>query len=69
MFTHPLAWLFLGVDILRMLNTLILASSDEMDNFSFSFGLVLPSMIAILALIIVIARSKTVDSSLSTLQE
>jgi hypothetical protein len=69
MFTHPLAWLFLGLDILRMLNTFILASSDEMDNFSFPFGLVLPSMLAILALIIVATRSKTVNSALSTLQE
>src|SRR5215212_7471935 len=28
MFIHPLAWLFLGLDILRMLNTVLLASSD-----------------------------------------
>ncbi len=69
MFTHQLAWLFLGLDILRMLNTLILASSDEMDNFSFPFGLVLPSMIAILALIIVVTHNKTVKSGLSTLQK
>ena len=69
MFTHRLAWLFLGLDILRMLNTLLLASSDEMDNFSLPFGLALPSVIAILALIIVSTRSKTVSSSLSTFQE
>ena len=67
MFTYRLAWLFLGLDILRMLNTLILASSDEMDNFSFPFGLVLPSMIAVLALIIVVTRNKTMKSDLSTL--
>ena len=69
MFTHQLAWLFLGLDILRMLNTLLLASSDEMDYFSFPFGLLLPSIIAILALIIVVTRSKTMSSALSTLQE
>jgi hypothetical protein len=69
MFTHQLAWLFLGLDVLRMLNTLMLASSDEMDGFSLPFGLVLPSMIAVLALIIVATRRKTVSSTLSTLPE
>jgi hypothetical protein len=68
MFTHRLAWFFLGLDILRMLNTLILASSDEMDNFSLPFGLVLSSMVALLAIIIVVTRGKTVKPGLSTLQ-
>jgi hypothetical protein len=67
MFIHPLTWLFLGLDILRMLNTFILASSDEMDNFSLPFGLALPSMIAILALIIVTTRNKTINSNLPAL--
>jgi hypothetical protein len=69
MFTHQLAWIFLGLDTLRMLNTFILASSDEMDNFCFPFGLVLPSIIAILALIIVVVRTKNVSSDLSIFQE
>ena len=69
MFTNWLAWVFLGFDILRMLNTYILASSDEMDNFSFPFGLALPSVIAILALIIATTRKKTVSYRLPTFQE
>ena len=69
MVTYHLAWLFLGLDILRMLNTFILADSDEMDNVAFPFGLALPSMIAILALIIVTTRKKAVIYDLSPFQE
>jgi hypothetical protein len=65
-FTHRIAWLFLGLDILRMLNTLMLTSSD-FQFWLFAFGILLPSMIAILALIIVTTRKKTINSSLSTL--
>lgn len=63
MFAHGLAWLFLGLDILRMLNTFILASSDEMDDFSLWFGLLLPSAVAILALIIAMNRNNAQESS------
>lgn len=69
MFVQQLAWIFLYLDILRMLNTFILSSSDRMDNFSFPFGLVLPSVIAILALTIVVVRNKKMNSTLSSQQE
>jgi hypothetical protein len=66
MFVHRLAWLFLGLDILRMLNTFALTSSD-FKFWSLAFGILLPSMIAILALMIVTTRNKTINSSLSAL--
>lgn len=66
MFTQQLAWIFLYLDILRMLNTFILSSSDGLDYFSAPFGLVLPSLIAILALIIVGVRDKKMNSALTS---
>ncbi len=49
MFTNRLAQLFLGLDILRMVNTFILANTS-MGDFFLLFGLILPSLIAVLAL-------------------
>jgi hypothetical protein len=65
-FTQRLAWLFLGLDVLRMLNTLVLTSSD-LNFWLLTFGILLPSIIAILALIIVTSRNTAINSSLSAL--
>jgi len=62
-FADLLAWLFLGLDLLRMFNTLILSNSDDLDGYTLPFGLVLPSVIAILALVIVVTRRKRMLSA------
>lgn len=61
MFTNRLAQLFLGLDILRMLNTFMMVSTNAI-YFFMTFGLLLPSLIAFLALGIAWKRKSLINS-------